>query len=249
MNLDNIYIVLVEPQGEINVGSVCRAMMNFGFKNLRIVNPTADIESLETKKMALKASVILDNATVYDDLAGALSDCNITIGTTTRHGKYRNDFMHPEEASDFVRKNVDNNKIALIFGREDFGLSTEDLGLCNHFITIPTDKEFSSINLSHAVSLILYEVKKRYSDDNSESNENMVYAENSEIEKLFSHMRKSLVDIEFLDKSNPDHILMAFRKIFGRAGLNDRDVNILHGLFSRIDWVENERQKLIKKSS
>ncbi len=243
MNIDNVYIVLVEPQGPLNIGSVCRAMMNFGFSKLRLVNPCQDYKSGDAKRMSLKAVKYIYEAEKFATLEEALADCNYAVGTTRRFGKYREDFFLPDTAAEKVISMPDENKIALVFGREDCGLHTSELDLCQHFITIPTSDEYPSMNLAQAVTLCMYEINKLLERDKIASIEEFSPAPGKEVEQMFSHMRQTLLDIEYLDDSNPDHILRTFRRIFGRSMLNERDVRILHGLWSRIDWIESERKK------
>ncbi|MDY0268079.1 RNA methyltransferase [Trichloromonas sp.] len=243
MNLANIAVVLVEPQGALNVGSVCRAMMNFGFADLRLVNPSADHLSDEARRMAVKAGTLLEAARIFADLPSALADCRLALGTTRRFGKYREDFLHPDEAAREVLPLTANGPVALVFGREDTGLLTTELDLCQRFITIPTADALPSMNLAQAVSLCLYETAKARGELEGRQHGRKKLAENRTLEGLYAHMRRTLLDIEFLDPQNPEHILRSFRRIFGRAGLNDRETRILHGLFSRIDWVEAERRK------
>lgn len=244
MNVENISIVLVEPQGPLNIGSVCRAMMNFGFSNLRLVNPSADHLSGDARRMALKAEVFLDNARVFQSLGEALEDCHIAMGTTRRFGKYRDDFLLPDAAAEHVMSLPESGRVALVFGREDRGLHTDELDLCQHFITIPTDEKYASMNLAQAVSLCMYEIRKIVAAGNVSGVESKEPARHEEVEQMFQHMRKTLLEIDYLDPLNPDHILRTFRRIFGRAGLDEREVRILQGLWSRIDWVEGERKKL-----
>ncbi len=243
MNIDNVYIILVEPQGPLNIGSVCRAMMNFGFSKLRLVNPCRDYKSGDAKRMSLKAVKYIYEAEKFASLEDALADCNYAVGTTRRFGKYREDFFLPDTAAQKVVSMPDDSKIALVFGREDCGLHTSELDLCQHFITIPTSDEYPSMNLAQAVTLCMYEINKLLENDKNASIEDFIPASGKDVEQMFSHMRQTLLDIEYLDDSNPDHILRTFRRIFGRSMLNERDVRILHGLWSRIDWIENERKK------
>ncbi len=244
MNFENIIIVLVEPQGALNIGSVCRSMMNFGFSKLRLVNPHANHLSLQSKKMALKASPILEKAKIFDTLLDAINDCSLVIGTTTRHGKYRNNYLLPDQAASLTISQSPESLTALVFGREDFGLSSKDLELCNKFVTIPTDKKFESMNLAQAVTICLYELGKNPEKIN---NNNFKKLSNiKETENMFSHMKKTLSSIDFLDPQNPDHIIKTFRNIFNESGLDERDVKVLHGLWSRIDWVKKEMDKYKK---
>lgn len=243
MNLNLISIVLVEPQGALNIGSVARAMMNFGFADLRLVAPQADHLGDEARRMAVKAGRLLETAKVFPDLLSALADCQLSLGTTRRFGKYREDFLHPDAAARQLLPMTEKGRVALVFGREDKGLHTAELDLCQRFITIPTSDELPSMNLAQAVALCLYEVAKARGEAAGKTAGRKRLATGKVLEGLYGHMRRTLLEIGFLDPHNPDHILHTFRRIFGRAGLNDREVRILHGLWSRIDWIEGERRK------
>jgi tRNA/rRNA methyltransferase len=246
--MDKINIVLVEPQGPINVGAVCRSMMNFGLQNLRLVNPCADYNSLQAKKMALKAESILGQAGVYDTLQEALADCHLSFGTTRRFGKYRETFLSPEEAGEHTFSQPSTMRVAFVFGREDRGLHTSELDLCQSFVTIPTHEAYPSMNLSQAVTLVLYELRKSSMGKNFSNEGQPPAARAEDVENMFQHMRRTLVEIEYLDHQNPDHILRSFRRLFGRTQLDEREVRILQGLWSRIDWIEGERRKHLGKS-
>jgi tRNA/rRNA methyltransferase len=241
--LKNISVVLVAPQGGLNIGSVARCMANFGFSDLRLVTPEADPNGDDARRMAVKAVHLLEQATHFPDLATALADCHLALGTTRRFGKYREDFLNPDEIGPFIVPKFNSGRIALVFGREDKGLLTEELDLCQRFITIPTCDDLPSMNLSHAVGLCLYETARGLRTTPSVPGGRKRTASGATLEGLYSHLRSSLLSIDFLDPQNPDHILHAFRRIFGRALLNDRDVRILRGLLSRIDWVEQDRRK------
>lgn len=244
IGVNNISIVLVEPQGPINVGSVCRCMMNFGCTDLRLVNPCPEHRSLDARRMALKAESILKHAPVFQSLQQAIADCHLAYGTTRRFGKYRNVFLSPEQAASHARAQSSGSRVAFVFGREDRGLHTSELDLCQYFITIPTDSAYPSMNLSHAVALLLYELRKGAMAAIKVSNDSQVPASAADVENMFQHMRRTLLAAGYLDPQNPDHVLRSFRRLFGRTGLNDREVRILQGLWSRIDWIEGERKKL-----
>jgi tRNA/rRNA methyltransferase len=242
--MDNISVVLVAPQGPINVGAVCRCMMNFGCADLRLVNPCPEYRSLKARRMALKAESILTHAPVFQTLQQALADCHLAFGTTRRFGKYRNAFLSPEQGAAHALAQSPGSRVAFVFGREDRGLHTSELDLCQFFVTIPTDGAYASMNLSHAVSLVLYEIHKGSMDVARASNDQQESAQAADVENMFQHMRRTLLAAEYLDPQNPDHVLRAFRRLFGRAGLSDREVRILQGLWSRIDWIEEQRQQL-----
>jgi len=242
-NLDHVAVILVEPQGGLNIGSVCRSMMNFGFSDLRLVSPQVDHLCDEARRMAVKGGRLLDEAKVYIDLPAALADCQLALGTTRRFGKYREDFLHPDTASRFLLPWSEKGRVALVFGREDKGLHTSELDLCQRFITIPTSDELPSMNLAQAVTLCLYETAKACREPVERNPGRKRLASGAVLEEMYTHMKKTLLEIGFLDPQNPAHILHSFRRIFGRSGLNDREVRILHGLWSRLDWLEGERRK------
>lgn len=244
MKFENLSIVLVKPQGPLNIGSVCRSMMNFGFSRLRLVDPCQEYKSLDAKKMAMGAFSILEQAELFDDLPSALHDIQVAFGTTRRFGKYRKNFYTPSTAATQINAQDDKITTALVMGTEDSGLETKDLELCQHFITIPTHADYPSMNLSHSLSILVYEIAMT-SDTGKKFHDPIPQrlAPGKETEHMFAHMRRTLQDIDFLDPQNPDHILRTFRRLFGSAGLTPRDIKIIQGLMSRIDWTESQRRK------
>lgn len=241
--LSRIAVVLVEPQGALNIGSVCRVMMNFGLTDLRLVNPQADHCGDEARRMAVKAAGLLEAATLYPDLASAVADCALVCGTTRRFGKYREDFVHPDDAAAEVVAHAAGQFAAFVFGREDRGLLTSELDLCQRLVTIPTEELLPSMNLAQAVAVQLYEVSRAAARAAGQRRRPRQRAESAVQEAMYEHMQATLLQVGYLDPQNPDHILRTFRRIFARAGMNDRDVRVLQGLWSRLDWLENERHK------
>jgi len=242
LNTENITVVLVEPQGPRNIGSVCRAMLNFGLLDLRLVNPQADHLIHEARQMAVKATTVLESARIYSCLADALADCALSFGTTRRFGRYREDMLHPDAAAKLLLPVTTDARVALVFGREDKGLHTAELDLCQRFVTIPTSDKLPSMNLAQAVALCLYEINKTKGELSGVTHGRKQLASNENLEQLFQHMQQSLVQVGFLNPQNPEHILRAFRRILGRAGLNDREVRIMRGLFSQIDLLAEQVQ-------
>ncbi len=244
MNTDNICIVLVEPQGPLNIGSACRAMLNFGVTDLRLVNPQVDHLIHEARQMAVKATSVLEAAKVYSSLSDALADCSLSIGTTRRFGRYREDLLHPDEAARMILPITQEAKVALVFGREDKGLHTSELDLCQRCVTIPTSDKLPSMNLAQSVSLCLYEINKVKGELRSNEHGRKQLASNEILEQMYSHMQGSLTRVGFLNPQNPEHIMRAFRRILGRAALNEREVRIMRGLFSQIDLLDEQMQEL-----
>lgn len=243
-NLEKIAVVLVEPQGALNIGSVCRVMANFGLNDLRLVSPQTDHLNDDARRMAVKAGGLLESARIYSTLAEALADCTFSVGTTRRFGKYREDFLHPDAAARETLAAAGQGQVALVFGREDRGLHTEELDLCSRFVTIPTEESLPSMNLAQAVAVCLYEVALTSGEAAGKGGKRRrKTAPTASTEAMYGHMRQTLLDVGYLDPQNPDHVLRTFRRIFARAGLNERDVQVLQGLWSRLDWIEAERRK------
>jgi tRNA/rRNA methyltransferase len=219
-------------------------MLNFGLTDLRLVNPRADHLIHEARQMAVKATTVLESAAIYSSLPEALADCSLSIGTTRRFGRYREDMLHPDEAARLLLPVSAESRVALVFGREDKGLHTAELDLCQRFVTIPTSDKLPSMNLAQSVALCLYEINKVKGEQHGTAHGRKQLADNDSLEQMFQHMQQSLTRVGFLNPQNPDHILRAFRRILGRAGLNEREVRIMRGLFSQIDLLDEQMQAL-----
>lgn len=234
-------VVLVEPQGARNIGSVSRAMLNYGLNDLRLVNPQVDHLTFEARQMAVKAAPLLDNARVFSSLNEALADSVLSIGTTRRFGRYREDLLHPDEAARQLLEVAGLGPTALVFGREDKGLTTAELDLCQQLLTIPSNPDLPSLNLAQAVVICLYELNKMRGRLSGCTHGRQKLAANHELEDLYQHLRRSLVHIGYLNPQNPDHILRSFRRLLGRSGLSPREVRILRGLCNQIDIVAGHK--------
>ncbi len=242
--LENIRIVLVEPKGSGNIGSVARAMKNMGVKDLAIVGG-ARTKSYWARAMAVHAKQILKEARRFSTLREAISDCNLVVGTTCRSGLYRSHSVPPREVARKIVTATHSGKAGIIFGPEDHGLSNRDLKYCQLLMTIPTHPDYPSLNIAQAVMVCLYEIflaaEKRL------PRERISRAPAESVERLFDKMKRSLLKIGFLDSENPDHILLALRRILGRAGLEEKDVRVLTGLFSQIEWYGENGWKVVKE--
>jgi tRNA/rRNA methyltransferase len=241
--LSNIRIVLVRPRGSGNIGSIARAMKNMGARDLAIVGK-ARTRSFWARAMAVHGRDILGEASCYNSIREAIADCTLVVGTTCRAGLYRGHSRSPRETAAEIAAAARTSKVALIFGPEDHGLSNKDLEHCQLLITIPTDADYRSLNVAQATIICLYEIFIAYSAPGNESTVERASAES--IERLFDHMRKTLLKIGFLDSDNPEHMLLAFRRVLGRAGLEDKDVRIFTGLFRQIDWYTDQGWKVIQ---
>ena len=137
------------------------------------------------------------------------------------------------------------NKISILFGPEDFGLSNNELELCNEVIVIPTADDASSINISQAVLIICYEIFQRLEMNDLTVSENKTIepASVEKMEDMYSHMQKALIDIGYLDPQNPEHFIGNFRRILNRAGLSSEDVQVIRGVFRKLNWYIKNRTK------
>lgn len=213
----------------------CRAMKNMGLSRLRLVKG-CDRFHPESLKFAVSARDLLEQAEVYEDLASALADCTLTVGTTRRHGKYRQEIISPPETAAIFRRECGPAcNGAIVFGREDSGLTTDELSLCRWHATIPTASEYGSLNLSQAILIFCYALNMADAPPGGGRLETL--APSADMETLFGQMEEALQKIGFLNEQNPGHIMRSLRRIFFRAELDSREVAIMRGMMTQIDWA------------
>jgi len=242
--LKNIRVVMVRPRGSGNIGSVARAMKNTGLSELVIVGK-ARTRSFWARAMAVHGREILSHARCVESLREAVGDCRLVVGTTCRSGLYRKHSQSPREVAPTILAATRKGKVALVFGPEDHGLSNKDLEPCQLLLTIPTHPDYVSLNIAHAVVICLYEIY--VASLAAPADDQILRAPADQVERLFDRMRASLLKIGFLDSENPEHMLFAFRRILGRAGLEETDVRIFTGLFRQIEWYANQGWKVVQE--
>lgn len=222
-------IILVEPLYSGNVGSVARVMKNFGFSELVLLNP-CELD-MPARVMSVHAYDIIENARIEFSMRDAFKGSNIIVGMTGLPGKTDNKhFRIPAYSPRQLKEKLagNNGVISLVFGREDAGLRNEELEMCDVIVNIPTNPVYPSMNLSHAVAVILYEL--------SDVKEGERYlADHFDIELLYRHIDEVLDDIEYKEHKEDKTKLMLTR-ILGRAGLTAREVQTLRGILRRIQW-------------
>jgi tRNA/rRNA methyltransferase len=229
--------VLFRPRAAGNVGAAARALKNMGFADLRIVAARRPAGAA-AQKMAVHGRDVLDSARLFPDLERATADCTITVGTTARRGPYRAGAEPPRAAAAQLVTLAPSNRIAFIFGPEDFGLTNRELKLCQRLITIPTASEYSSLNLAQALLVVAYELRLALAaaEPAAKTAEPPQFAAVREVNAMHERMARALVRIGFLPAENPDHIMFALRELFGRSGLAPREVDILSGIARQIEW-------------
>ena len=235
-----IRIVLVGTTHPGNIGAVARAMKNMGLSDLALVNPKYFPHD-EAISRASGAADILDRATVVDTLAEALTDCVYVAGASARSRTINWPSMGPRDGAERMIQESGHGKVAAVFGPEKTGLHNDDLDLCHTLITIPTDPNFSSLNLGMAVQVLTYELRVA-----SMLNEGPVFdvealpATSEELEHFYEHLENTLIDIEFLDPDNPRLLMRRMRRLFIRARPDKNEVNILRGILAAVDRMRKE---------
>jgi len=229
--LENVSIVLVRTKTPGNIGAVARCMMNMGLSRLVLVRPPQDDQG-EAVKIAAGAGSILRDAIRTETLQEAVKEHRLVIGTSRHLGRHRRNIGTPREMADRIVPLLPQNRIALVFGREVNGLDKEDLALCNEIIAIPSSEAFPSLNLSHAVAIVAYELF--IAARAGLVSEGRPLAQTGELEAFYQHLQKVLEDSGFLGTHNKDHMMFSLRQLFGRSRLEQRDISILRGILSAI---------------
>ena len=241
--LSNIRIVLVGTLYGGNIGSTCRAMWNTGISKLRLVAPSPEIDWTEAAKMAVHAGGILDARETCATLAEAIADCGAVVGTSARQGLYRQHAHSPNEVASQVMPLSAAAPVAIVFGREDSGLTNDEVAQCTHLVRIPTAPEQSSLNLSQAAMVLCYELF-RAEDDYEKPEEKSPPAPAALRARMLDLWRDYLRSIGFMDDQKTDHLSYAFNRIFSRGALTENDVTILMGVVRQSCWAIKNADKV-----
>lgn len=238
--LDHIRIVLVNTTHPGNIGAVARAMKNMGLADLCLVEPKSFPDDSATAR-ASGATDILDNARVVATLEEAVGDCQLVVGASARGRHIPWPVIDPRELSAIAVPLAGQSRVAILFGREDRGLTNEELHACHHHVHIPSVAEFSSLNIAAAVQVVCYELRMTALQQASVERPqwgtdwDIELAEHAELERLFEHLERTLVDIEFLDPDNPRQLMPRLRRLLLRAVPDKVEVNVLRGILKSVD--------------
>jgi tRNA/rRNA methyltransferase len=232
VNLDSISIILVRPKFPENIGSVARAMKNTGLNRLVLVDGSSPFHA-NAYKLASGAEDILERAEEFPTLREAISEMGCVVGTTSRTGKERRPLLTPKALVKRLVPLSNENSIGLVFGSEKEGLTNEELSLCHLYVRIPSSDSFPSLNLAQAVMVLCYEL---FQSPSAVEGRSVPLAASEQLERMFEHMERTLVNIGFLEAKNPKRIMRVLRRVFGRSGLEEREVQILQGIWSKMDW-------------
>jgi len=231
--MQHVHVVLVGTTHPGNIGASARAMKTMGLANLRLVAP-AGFPSAEVTARAAGAGDVLAGTRVFGTLAEAIGDCGVVLASSARVRGIPWPEYTPREA---VGRVLDaaraGTEVALVFGREQSGLSNEELSLCHGMIRIPANPDFSSLNLASAVQVIAYELNVAAAaggakEKTEEEDSRRVNA--AELEQFYAHLEACMTDIGFMRPEQPRRLLLRLRRLFNRAALDENEYNILRGI-------------------
>jgi tRNA/rRNA methyltransferase len=235
MSLGKIYFILVRPQMGENIGSAARAIKNFNIKYLRIVNPRCNWPSQKALATSVGAKDILKSAKIYSSIEKAIGDLDIIFASTSRIRKVNKEII---SILDFKKKVEKKRKIGILFGPEASGLSNDEISYANYLVKIPTNKKFSSLNLSHSVIIFCFELFQYFSNKKAiyKSGYKSSVAKKSEVNKFLSFIVDKLDKKGFLQ---PGHkrksMIRNINNIFHRLNLSEQEIRILMGIFSTLN--------------
>lgn len=241
MNFESIRIVLVATSHPGNIGSAARAMKTMGFGRLYLVTPRL-FPDRQAHELAAGADDVLEGAIVTETLAEALVGCHLVIGTSARPRGINLQGLTPPDCATLINTASDTSQVALVFGREHAGLTNEELLHCNYHVMIPSNPDFSSLNLSQAVQIIAYELRMKWlalGDEAVSQSEELATVD--QVERFYTHLKEVLVSIDFLKISNPVKLVQRLRRMFNRIKLEANEVNILRGILSNIQRALQKR--------
>ena len=243
-NFTNLKVILVEPNGTLNVGSIARLCANFEVNELRIVSPKCDIFSLEAKRMALKGQRYIDNCKIFNNIEKAIFDCDLVLATSGRIDLSKDSsFESPEDISNWIASFDQINNLAVLFGREDRGLSNSELLFAQKIFNIKTSKKYPSLNLSHAVSIILYELNKCKTKNVKKDLKVFNLASSKQINESFLELEEMLIKTGYLLKHTSYSKISKFKKYILKANTSSHEINVLRGIVHQINWFINNSKE------
>ena len=254
---DRVRFVLVETSRPGNIGAAARAMKTMGFHDLVLVKPRYEHVLMHEEAVAFASGAqdVLQQARIVNSLDEAIADCNVVAGLSARLREFSPPLMQPREfaasisasmAASTAASTADESTIqaALVFGNERFGLSNEQVERCNVLLHIPTNPDYSSLNLAQAVQIMAYEcrmatVSSTHMPSGIGFQGELAKAE--QIEGMFNHLEQALIDIDFLDPTHPKKLMSRLRRLFSRAALETEEVNILRGIAQHIQQKKHKK--------
>lgn len=261
--LNQIRIVMVNTTLSANIGAAARALKTMGLSNLVLVAPKK-FPSEDATALAAGAVDVLENAVVVETLHEAIADCQLVFGTSARSRTIPWPLLDARDATKLAIDSAPNQQIAIIFGREDRGLTNEELALCNYHLTIPCNEEYGVLNVAAAIQLVCYELRMHalMSTAKAETTQEQMPLSNNigmdwdeplvnqqQMEQFYPHMEAMLAELDFFDPEDPRVLPLRIRRLFGRIRLDRVEYNLLRGIFARVQalsrgtWSPVAKQK------
>ncbi len=229
-----VSVVLVETSHPGNIGATARAMKTMSLHRLRLVSP-ARFPSAEASARATGAADVLHRARVCETLSEAIAGCRFVVGASARQRSLRWPMLTARECGRRVVSEAGSGEVAVVFGREQSGLTNEELKLCNALVQIPTNPDFSSLNLAMAVQVIAYEIQVAAGGEaRLKTPREAPLATAEEIEHFFQHLERVLIGSGFLNPDNPRHLMLRLRRMCARAEPDSNEIAILRGILSAL---------------
>tara|TARA_B100000579_G_scaffold251353_1_gene206793 strand:+ start:256 stop:990 length:735 start_codon:yes stop_codon:yes gene_type:complete len=240
----NISIILVDVQLPENIGLVARSMFNFGIHNLILVNPKITLPSEKAEAVAVDAVDLVKNAKIYNNLRYALEHFTHSFAFTARHRDMNKEFINSQEIISEIYDNHKENNLAIVFGGEASGLTNEHLSLVSKCVTINTHSNFSSLNLSHAVSVFCYSLFSHKESVNSNFSSNKINdSPKNELIYFFDHLEQELENRGFFEPPEKmPKMKQNLRNLFHRADLNEREIATLRGVITALTSYDKSKK-------
>lgn len=247
--VESIRVVMVETTHPGNIGAAARAMKTMGYQNLYLVKPKI-YPNAEATARAAGADDILIKAVICDSLEEALQGCVTVVASTARPRTISHPIFTPREYASKLSEMVKNGPVALVFGRESSGLSNEELELCNVILQIPTNPDFSSLNVASAVQILCYEFiqalqsgKSDNTDAETDGKAKVKLATTDEMTYLYDHLEASMIDVGFLNPEQPRKLMRRLKSLFNRANLDENEISILRGFLAAVqEAVKDDKE-------
>ncbi len=237
-SLDHIRIVLINTSHPGNIGGVARAIKNMGISKLYLVEPK-EYPNEKAHARAASARDILDNATVCETLDEAIAGCTLVVGASARNRSIPWPVMDPRQTAETIFKEVNGQDVAVVFGREDRGLTNSELQKCNFHMHIPSNPEYSSLNLAAAVQVACYELRMAaLSEDVVDKAPDwgvewdVRIANTEEVQRFFVHLEETLTQLNVLNPKRPRQLMTRLKRLYLRSRPDEIEVNLLRGILS-----------------
>ena len=243
-----IRFVFVEPRYGGNVGSAARVLKNFGFDRLDVVAPREGTDHEEAVRMAVDAADVLAAARTHATLDDALDGAATVVGTSRRMGKHRQPHHRLDALAPVIAGLAARGEVALVFGREDHGLSDADLDRCTHLVYVPTAEAYPALNVAQTIAIAAYEVRNALEAalapmpgaDFGPEFEGETLVDHAAREAMYAHLEEALLAIGFLKLGQLEGMMRRLRRILSRAELTSGDVDVVRGIARQILWLSRQ---------